>query len=240
MTLAVHISMFYSALKNIPIRLGYRVIRMVDYGEGVQKPEAIELLNRAWAFVCNDLGPMKGYYDDTLIQNQSEYEIPKEIIKVHRVRLLDGHSCLSIMIPTEASDVLGRDATGEIPAGIPHACSVTWRRSIGTISSASPPRAKRVLKFDCPPCWGGAHGIEVFSDIEPTFIDQDDLEPELPPMLQDAGRHYACFLKCSEPRFNKLYEDARNAWLRTGADLHPMRPRELLREGINASSRFYY
>lgn len=241
MTLQVMVAMFYSSLKNIPIRLGYRVIRLVDYGEGIQKPEAIEWLNQAADFIATDLGGLKGYYNDTLVINQSEYVLPDDVLKVHRVRLLDGKCCLSIMIPTEPTDVMGRDATGEIPAGIPHSCSVVQMR----LNDNSP--AARVMKFDCPPCWGAAnstdgsnHDIEFYASVRPQFIDKDAQEFDLPRPLDRAIVFYACYMKTNEPRFLAAYNDSRNAWLRTGADLHPLRPRELLRESINASSRFYY
>jgi len=176
---------------------------------------AVELLNSGWAHTAEDVLGLKAYYYDTLIQGQSEYVLPSSIIKVHRVRLLDGPTLKAEMVPSAPETILHRDGSDEVAQGVPTDCAVALCKFDG--SSV----AERGLRFDRPPNWGGDEDIEVYCTRAPEFISTLTKEPDLPHSLGQAGLWRACYTATLEDRFAALYTESRNVYLRTGVGNEP-------------------
>jgi len=219
MTLSAYLSQFYLMLKNVVVR-DQDGARAFDLGKDIPKPAAVEYLNLGWKYAAEDVGGLYGSYDDTLVESQSEYIVPNEVIKVKLVRLLDDSTLMAEMIPTEYTDVVGKDDTDEITDAVPDACSVVLAKFQDSNE------AQRCLKLNCPPNWGGEHYIEVYCTRVPQFITAETQTPDLPHTLGQAGLFRACLLATGDMRFQKLYEDARNVYLRTGVNLQPLTPKE--------------
>jgi len=186
----------------------------------VRDEVAVELLNQGWRHAAEDVMGLRATYNDTLVKGQSEYVLPAEVLKVNRVRLLDGALLKSEMTPIAPEDIPGRDSSGEIPQDVPSACCVTLaKHQVGSANDG--PRLS--LKFDCPPNWGAVVATDYNNDIEflcvrtCAFVQNKTKEPDLPHMLGQAGLWWACYLSTLERRFMELYVEERNIYLRSGA-----------------------
>lgn len=191
----------------------------------VRDEVAVELLNAGFRHAAEDVMGLRATYYDTLVKGQSEYLLPAEVIKVSKVRLLDGSTLKAEMTPIAPEDIPGLDSSGEIPRGVPSACCVTLAKH--EVGSANEGPLKS-LKFDCPPNWGAEDSDEENSDIEflcartCAFVQDKTKEPDLPHALGQSGLFWACYLSTLEERFMRLYIEERNIYLRSGAG-HPVR-----------------
>jgi hypothetical protein len=184
----------------------------------IPRQVVIELLNQGLGFAVEDAKAVNGYFTMTLVENQSEYDMPAGVTKVNKVRLLDGATPKVTLTPTAMQDVVGKDSSGEVSAGVPSACSVGYMKAA---SGTTPP--SMVLKFDKPPNWGSGTNsdIEVYGTRTWVFTEDESLELGLPRSLQDAGLWRACFMATKGTGFNALYVEARNVYLRSGAGNEP-------------------
>jgi hypothetical protein len=200
--------MLYSALKRVRVRSanGVTVVDMSD----VKRREAIEALNLGWQYVAEVEMGLKGYYEDTLVQGVSEYLVPDEVLKVEQVRLLDGSALKVDMVPTVFDGVLAKDATGERAEGTPKACAVgLWKFEDAL-------EAKRCLKFDRPPSWGGDGCIEIYCTRVPEFISDETKTPDLPATLGMAGYWQALVHLTGSAEFERRREESLTAYRRLG------------------------
>ncbi|GAG34986.1 unnamed protein product [marine sediment metagenome] len=223
MTLAVLMSLFRQMTKT-------NVANVSD-------PAVVEMINAGMRFAAEDVGGLRGRYNDSLVIGQSEYPLAAEVLKVSLVRLLDGETLKVELVPTDPNRITGRDESSEVSSGTPSACCVT----LSKLSDAN--AAVRVLKFDCPPSWGvdpasdsavGNDDIEFYCTMTPSFLDDTTKEPDLPQSLGLAGFFYACYLATLENRFMQMYDKHRNTYLRTGIGNEP---RALRKPGYAVSSR---
>lgn len=182
---------------------------------------AVELLNAGWRHAAEDTLGLKTYYYDTLIQGQSEYVLPECVIKVHKVRLLDGRTLKAEMVPGAPEDILSRDGSGEVTPGVPTACSVARMKYRDGEAGTS-------LRFNCPPNWGTItdttdqnENIEVYCTCTAGFLKDLSREPDLPHSLGQAGLWWACLLTTGEGRFYSLYKEERDNYLRSGVGNEP-------------------
>ena len=190
-----------------------------------------ELLNQGWRHVCEDVMGLQAYYFDTLARGDSDYVLPPAVIKVHKVRLLDGSTCKAVLVPSAPEEILSRDATGEVSEGVPAACSVALVKFRGAVKS------ERCLRFDRPLSWGGDDNIEVYCTRTVETITDLDREPDLPHSLGQAGLYWACYLATLERRFITLYEEERNVYLSTGVGNEPRQMRGARGQGVRRGLR---
>jgi len=204
MTLGTAMSLFRS-ISHVPVK---------DLGDGA----VVELLNAGFRYAANDAKlSLFGYYKRSLTVNVSEYSLPATITKVHRVRLLNGTSCVQELIPSAAEDVLGRDASSEMQPGTPTACSVAFVKFQDGTSGW-------LLKFNCPVSWGGSNLLECYVTRDPSYVSDVAVEPDIPVALHEAGLYRACYVATLEPRIYKLYQEALMVHLRSGSGVEPRPP----------------
>ena len=214
MTLGTYRSLLYTALKRVAVR-DSKGTSVVDMSTGLKVEVAIETLNLGWQYVAALEMGIKRYYQDTLIQGQSEYVIPESMLKVELVRLVEGAILRREMIPAEATGVMGRDSTGEKAQGTPAACAVgLWK-----FEDSGP--AQMCLKFDRPPNWGGDGCIEVYGNGLPQFVSEEDQEPDLPATLGMAGYWQALVQLTGSSQFERRRDEALVAYRRLGIGNQP-------------------
>jgi len=213
-TLGTYLSLLYAGLKRVVVR-GRDGTTMVDMSKDVGTQLAIETLNLAWQYVAASEMGLKGYYSDTLVENQSEYVVPDEVLTVEVVRLLDGATLKREMVPGDMASVLGRDETGEKTPGTPKACG------FGLWKFEDSLEAQKCLKFSCPPNWGGEDCIEVYCTRLPQFISDVNKVPDLPAVLGQAGLYHALFTLTGGTQHEKLREQHLATYRRLGIGKEP-------------------
>ncbi len=203
---------------------------------------AVEALNAGWQHAAEDVMGLDAYYYDTLVKGQSEYVLPDEVIKVHKVRLLDGTTLKAELFPSAPEEILHRDDSGEVAESVPSACAVAllnYRGGTTAPQGAIP--AARSLRFNCPPNWGKVAATDTNNDLEfycsktSAFLKSLIGSPDLPHSLGQAGLWWALFLVTKDRVYLSLYNDAIRTYLRTGVGNEP---RQMMKPGFSNQRRF--